>query len=107
MPETATATLTAGPIQLDHAAHEVRVHGVEIHVPLREFQLLAVLLREAGRVITRRDLIREVWGEDYVGDTRTLDVHVRRLRERLEDDPHNPVWITTIRGVGYKIRVRP
>ncbi|MGD9796856.1 MAG: response regulator [Acidimicrobiia bacterium] len=91
-----------GDVRLDAARHEVRVRGEEVNLPLKEFELLETLLADAGRVLSRDVLIDRVWGSDYVGDTKTLDVHVKRLRGKIEDDPSRPVRITTIRGLGYK-----
>ncbi|MEO3754786.1 response regulator transcription factor [Streptomyces sp. B6B3] len=96
------STLEAGPVRMDVERHEVAVGGRPVELPLREFDLLAVLLRNAGRVLTRLQLIDRVWGADYVGDTKTLDVHVKRLREKIEPDSANPRWLVTVRGVGYK-----
>jgi two-component system, OmpR family, response regulator RegX3 len=89
-------------VRLDRARHEVRVDGDLVDLPPKEFELLAYLLENAGRVLTRGQLIDEIWGSDYVGDTKTLDVHIRRLRTRLEDDPKDPHRIRTVRGVGYR-----
>ncbi len=89
-------------IELDMDRHEVRVRGEQVSLPLKEFELLAVLMENAGRVLPRSTLIDRVWGSDYVGDTKTLDVHIKRLRAKLEHDPANPVRIGTIRGLGYK-----
>jgi len=89
-------------IQLDAERHSVTVRGEEIAMPLREFELLELLMRHSGRVLTRGQLIDRVWGSDYFGDTKTLDVHVKRIRSRIEEDPKNPKLITTIRGVGYR-----
>jgi two-component system, OmpR family, response regulator RegX3 len=89
-------------VRLDRARHEVRVDGQAVELPPKEFELLAYLLENAGRVLTRGQLIDEIWGSDYVGDTKTLDVHIRRLRTRLEDDPKDPKRIRTVRGVGYR-----
>jgi two-component system response regulator RegX3 len=97
--------VTVGDVSLDHQRHEVTVRGVEVRLPLKEFELLALLLENAGRVLTRDTLIDRVWGSDYVGDTKTLDVHVKRLRSKVEDDPANPSRIVTIRGLGYKYEV--
>ena len=94
--------LTVGDVRLDHARHEVSVAGADVRLPLKEFELLALLLEHAGRVLTRDQLIHRVWGYDYVGDTKTLDVHVKRLRAKIERDPSNPERIVTIRGLGYK-----
>jgi two-component system response regulator RegX3 len=89
-------------IELDTDSHEVRVNGEVVNLPLKEFELLAVLMENAGRVLPRATLIDRVWGSDYVGDTKTLDVHVKRLRSKIEDDPSSPDRIVTIRGLGYK-----
>ncbi|MGO9557600.1 MAG: response regulator [Acidimicrobiales bacterium] len=95
--------LKAGDVTLDVGRHECIVRGEEVKLPLKEFELLEILLANAGRVVTRDTLIDRVWGLDYVGDTKTLDVHIKRLRSRIELDPSNPVLITTIRGVGYRL----
>ena len=87
---------------MDVERHQVSVNGVNIALPLKEFELLEFLLRNAGRVLTRGQLIDRVWGGDYYGDTKTLDVHIKRLRSKVEADPANPVLIQTIRGLGYK-----
>jgi two-component system, OmpR family, response regulator RegX3 len=92
----------AAGVRVDRARHEVRVDGEPVELPPKEFELLAVLVEHAGRVLTRDRLIDEVWGSDYVGDTKTLDVHVRRLRTRVEVDAHQPRRIQTVRGVGYR-----
>jgi len=94
--------LEAGPVRLDVDRHVVTVNGVATSFPLKEFELLEVLLRNAGRVVTRGQLIDRVWGAEYVGDTKTLDVHVKRLRAKIEPDPGNPRYVTTVRGLGYK-----
>ncbi|MGH9172061.1 MAG: winged helix-turn-helix domain-containing protein [Acidimicrobiales bacterium] len=94
--------LEVGPVRLDSARHECIVRGEEVKLPLKEFELLEILLANAGRVVTRDSLIDRVWSLDYVGDTKTLDVHIKRLRSRIEADPSKPVLITTIRGVGYR-----
>jgi len=91
-----------GDVTVDHQRHEVTVRDVQVQLPLKEFELLALLLENAGRVLTRDQLIDRVWGADYVGDTKTLDVHVKRLRSKVEDDPAHPTRIITIRGLGYK-----
>lgn len=95
--------LEAGPVRMDPERHVVEVHGEPVAFPLKEFELLEVLLRNAGRVLTRGQLIDRVWGADYVGDTKTLDVHVKRIRAKIEKDPSQPVLLTTVRGLGYKI----
>jgi two-component system response regulator RegX3 len=94
--------LQVGSISLDPDEHIVRVDGVEVAMPLKEFELLHLLLANAGRVLTRETLIDRVWGIDYVGDTKTLDVHIKRLRAKVEEDPAEPKRIVTIRGLGYK-----
>jgi two-component system, OmpR family, response regulator RegX3 len=96
------APVEAAGVRLDRARHEVRVDGATVDLPPKEFELLAYLLEHAGRVLTRGQLIDEIWGSDYVGDTKTLDVHIRRLRGRIESDPKDPVRIQTVRGVGYR-----
>ena len=89
-------------VRMDVERHEVSVGGREVSLALKEFELLEVLLRNAGRVMTRGQLIDLVWGPDYVGDTKTLDVHIKRLRAKIEADPSHPVRIITVRGLGYK-----
>jgi two-component system response regulator RegX3 len=93
--------LVAGPVQMDVERHTVRVRGELVAFPLKEFELLEMLLRNAGRVLTRGQLIDRIWGSDYVGDTKTLDVHVKRIRARIEIDPGNPALVLTVRGLGY------
>jgi len=95
-------TVEAGPVRMDIERHTVTVSGEPVSLPLKEFELLEMLLRNSGRVLTRMQLIDRVWGSDYVGDTKTLDVHVKRLRAKIEPDPSNPVHIVTVRGLGYK-----
>ena len=95
-------TLEAGPVRMDVERHTVTVGGDATSLPLKEFELLEMLLRNAGRVLTRMQLIDRVWGSDYVGDTKTLDVHVKRLRAKIEPDPGSPRFIVTVRGLGYK-----
>lgn len=95
-------TISAGPVRMDIARHVVTVQGQQIALPLKEFELLEILLRNAGRVMTRSQLIDRVWGADYVGDTKTLDVHVKRLRSKVEPDPSSPRYLLTVRGLGYK-----
>ena len=97
-----TNALEAGPVRMDVDRHTVAVDGVAVSLPLKEFDLLELLLRNAGRVLTRGQLIDRVWGADYVGDTKTLDVHVKRLRSKIEPDPANPKYLVTVRGLGYK-----
>lgn len=94
--------ITGGPVSLDPVAHTVTVNGLLVSLPLKEFELLQLLLANVGRVLPRELLIDRIWGTDYVGDTKTLDVHIKRLRSKVEPDPANPVWISTIRGLGYK-----
>jgi len=96
------SVVEAGPVRMDVERHVVTVDGRETKLPLKEFELLELLLRNAGRVLTRGQLIDRVWGADYVGDTKTLDVHVKRLRAKVEPDPGNPRYIVTVRGLGYK-----
>jgi two-component system, OmpR family, response regulator RegX3 len=100
--ELAPATLEAGPVRMDVERHIVSVNGGSVQLPLKEFELLEVLLRNAGRVLTRMQLIDRVWGADYVGDTKTLDVHIKRLRAKIEPTPSDPRYIVTVRGLGYK-----
>jgi two-component system response regulator RegX3 len=94
--------LAGGPVRMDVARHEVTVNGRSVPLPPKEFELLEAFLRRKGRLLTRDFLIEEVWGSDYYGDTRTLDVHVKRLRRKLEADPHHPDHLLTVRGLGYK-----
>ncbi len=96
------AALEVGPVRMDVQRHTVTVREVAISLPLKEFELLELLLRHSSRVLTRRHLIEGVWGSDYVGDTKTLDVHIKRLRAKVETDPGNPDHILTVRGLGYK-----
>ncbi len=96
------ATIEAGPVRMDVERHIVTVAGQPTQLPLKEFELLEMLLRNTGRVLTRMQLIDRVWGSDYVGDTKTLDVHVKRLRAKIEPDPAEPRHIVTVRGLGYK-----
>ncbi|MDI2031184.1 response regulator transcription factor [Saccharopolyspora sp. TS4A08] len=94
--------LAAGPVRMDVERHVVTVEGEDVNLPLKEFDLLEYLLRNVGRVLTRGQLIDRVWGADYVGDTKTLDVHVKRLRSKVEPDPADPSYLITVRGLGYK-----
>ncbi|NHU85855.1 response regulator transcription factor [Kocuria sp. JC486] len=103
--EVETATVAAGPVRMDVERHVVSVAGEDISMPLKEFELLEMLLRNAGRVLTRGQLIDRVWGSDYVGDTKTLDVHVKRLRSKIEPDPSDPKHLVTVRGLGYKFEL--
>jgi two-component system response regulator RegX3 len=100
--ELSPAALEAGPVRMDVDRHTVTVNGAGIALPLKEFELLEMLLRNAGRVLTRGQLIDRIWGADYVGDTKTLDVHVKRLRAKIEPSPSNPQYLVTVRGLGYK-----
>ena len=100
--ELLPATIEGGPVRMDVDRHVVAVDGTQISLPLKEFELLEMLLRNVGRVLTRVQLIDRVWGSDYVGDTKTLDVHIKRLRAKIEPDPAKPVHIVTVRGLGYK-----
>lgn len=94
--------IEVGDVTVDLARHEVQVNGGAVAMPLKEFDLLSLLMDNAGRVLTRDVLIDRVWGSDYFGDTKTLDVHIKRIRAKIEDDPRNPARIVTIRGLGYK-----
>jgi two-component system response regulator RegX3 len=100
--DVSAPTLAAGPVRMDVERHVVTVDGDAVQLPLKEFELLELLLRNAGRVLTRGQLIDRVWGADYVGDTKTLDVHVKRLRSKVEPEPSQPRYIVTVRGLGYK-----
>jgi two-component system response regulator RegX3 len=95
--------LSVGPIRLDSDRHVISVNNEQVALPLKEFELLEFLMRNSGRVLTRMQLIDRVWGSDYVGDTKTLDVHIKRLRAKIEKDPANPEMIQTVRGMGYKL----
>lgn len=103
--EDAPSALESGRVRMDVERHLVTVGGDEIRLPLKEFELLEMFLRNTGRVLTRGQLIDRVWGADYVGDTKTLDVHVKRLRAKIEPDPANPRMLVTVRGLGYKYDV--
>ncbi|WP_309131331.1 response regulator transcription factor [Brevibacterium sp.] len=96
------SVLEAGGVRIDVERHVVTVRGEELSMPLKEFELLEILLRNSGRVMTRGQLIDRIWGEDYVGDTKTLDVHIKRLRAKVEENPSEPRLLTTVRGLGYK-----
>ena len=98
-------TLVVGPIRMDIDKHQVTVNSASIQLPLKEFELLEFLMRNSGRVLTRNQLIDRVWGGDYFGDTKTLDVHIKRLRSKIEEDPANPTMLQTIRGLGYKLEI--
>ena len=97
-----SGSISAGPVVIDVERHQVSINDQLISLPLKEFELLEFLVRNSGRVLTRTQLIDRIWGSDYFGDTKTLDVHVKRLRAKIEKDPANPVYIQTIRGLGYK-----
>ena len=101
--EIGDGLLESVPVRMDVERHVVSVGGDPIMLPLKEFDLLEYLMRNSGRVLTRGQLIDRVWGADYVGDTKTLDVHVKRLRSKIEADPANPVHLVTVRGLGYKL----
>ncbi len=103
--ELLNATLEAGPVRMDVERHVVSVNNADIRLPLKEFELLEMFLRNTGRVLTRGQLIDRIWGADYVGDTKTLDVHVKRLRAKLEQDPSQPELLVTVRGLGYKFEI--
>ncbi|GAB3038214.1 two-component sensory transduction protein RegX [Parafrigoribacterium mesophilum] len=101
------AVLESGDVRLDLERHTLTVRGAETAIPLKEFELLEVLMRNSGRVLTRGQLIDRVWGPDYFGDTKTLDVHVKRIRSRIERSPKHPVMLVTIRGLGYRFEPEP
>ncbi len=103
--EHETGVMAVGVIRMDVDRHQVTVNGAPVSLPLKEFELLEFLMRNAGRVLTRMQLIDRVWGSDYVGDTKTLDVHIKRLRAKIETDPANPTLIQTVRGLGYKMEL--
>lgn len=104
--ELLPSTVESGPVRMDVERHTVSVNGNSVSLPLKEFELLEMLLRNSGRVLTRGQLIDRVWGSDYVGDTKTLDVHVKRLRAKIEPDPGQPQHIITVRGLGYKFEAQ-
>jgi two-component system, OmpR family, response regulator RegX3 len=101
-PSIADNVITEGPIKLDVERHKISINGADVIFPLKEFELLEFLMRNAGRVLTRSQLIDRVWGSDYFGDTKTLDVHIKRIRAKIESDPATPTLIQTVRGLGYK-----
>jgi two-component system response regulator RegX3 len=103
--EIEQGVMSVGPVRMDVERHQVFVKGISVSLPLKEFELLEFLMRNAGRVLTRMQLIDRVWGSDYVGDTKTLDVHIKRLRSKIETDPANPTLIQTVRGLGYKMEL--
>jgi two-component system response regulator RegX3 len=100
--EERATSLSAGPVEIDTERHEVKVRGDVVELPPKEFALLEVLVSKVGKLMTRDALITRVWGEDYYGDTRTLDVHIKRLRAKIENDPRNPTHLRTVRGLGYR-----
>ena len=100
--ELLPVAIEAGPVRMDVDRHVVTVRGEQVSMPLKEFDLLEILVRNSGRVLTRAQIIDRVWGSDYVGDTKTLDVHIKRLRAKVEIDPAHPVHLVTVRGLGYK-----
>lgn len=102
--ELLPTTVEEGPVRIDLDRHVVSVRGEQVTMPLKEFDLLEFLVRNAGRVMTRNQLIDRIWGADYVGDTKTLDVHIKRLRAKVEVDPANPVHLLTVRGLGYRFQ---
>ena len=102
VPAGPVEVLTGGPVEMDVERHEVRIRGEDVKLPPKEFELLETFLLRRGRLLTRDYLIGEVWGADYFGDTKTLDVHVKRLRQKIEVDPHHPVHLITVRGLGYR-----
>jgi len=101
--DTPAGMLAVGPVRLDSERHTIHINGESVQFPLKEFELLEFLMRNCDRVLTRTQIIDRVWGSDYVGDTKTLDVHIKRLRAKIEADPANPVYIQTVRGLGYKM----
>jgi len=101
-PVTNGSKLAGGPVHMDVDRHEVMIDGAAVSFPPKEFELLETFLRRKGRLLTREFLIEEVWGHDYFGDTKTLDVHVKRIRRKIESDPHEPALLLTVRGLGYK-----
>jgi two-component system response regulator RegX3 len=103
--ESEPGVMTVSGVRMDVDRHQVSVNGIPVSLPLKEFELLEFLMRNAGRVLTRIQIIDRVWGSDYVGDTKTLDVHIKRLRAKIETDPANPTLIQTVRGLGYKMEL--
>jgi two-component system response regulator RegX3 len=101
----ADGVLAHGPVRIDIERHIVTINGQVTQLPLKEFELLEFLMRNSGRVLTRSQLIDRIWGSDYFGDTKTLDVHIKRLRSKIEPDPANPIYIQTVRGLGYKFEI--
>lgn len=100
-----TGVLKAGPVVMDIERHSVTVNGEKVQMPLKEFELLELLMENVNRVLTRGQIIDRVWGSNYFGDTKTLDVHVKRIRSKIEDDPSRPRHLMTVRGLGYKFEV--
>lgn len=103
--QSESGILKAGPVSMDLERHIVTVNGEKIQMPLKEFELLELLMENVNRVLTRGQIIDRVWGSNYFGDTKTLDVHVKRIRSKIEDDPSRPRFLTTVRGLGYKFEV--
>ena len=103
--ESEPGVMTVSGVRMDVDRHQVSVNGIPVSLPLKEFELLEFLMRNAGRVLTRIQIIDRVWGSDYVGDTKTLDVHIKRLRAKIETDPANPTLIQTVHGLGYKMEL--
>jgi len=101
----ATNIIEAGPVTMDVERHQVFVHGEKVSMPLKEFELLELLLENVNRVLTRGQIIDRGWGSNYYGDTKTLDVHIKRIRSKIEDDPARPIHLLTVRGLGYKFEV--
>lgn len=101
----AIGAIEGGPIRMDVERHTLTVNGVSVPMPLKEFELLEFLMRNSGRVLTRGQLMDRVWGSNYVGDGKTLDVHIKRIRSKIEPDPANPVYLSTIRGLGYRFEI--
>jgi len=101
----AIGAIEGGPIRMDVERHTLTVNGVAVPMPLKEFELLEFLMRNSGRVLTRGQLMDRVWGSNYVGDGKTLDVHIKRIRSKIEPDPANPVYLSTIRGLGYRFEI--
>jgi len=95
-------TIELGPVRMDVERHALTVDGNAVSIPLKEFELLEFLMRNSGRVLTRGQLMDRVWGSNYVGDGKTLDVHIKRIRSKIEPEPDNPVYLTTVRGLGYR-----
>ncbi len=104
-PGASSSILLAGPVRLDAERHKVSVSDTEISLPLKEFELLEYLMENVNRVLTRGQIIDRVWGSNYYGDTKTLDVHIKRIRAKIESDPKNPTLVVTVRGLGYKFEV--